>query len=157
LGSDLSSLAFLVNLLGVNLEELADIGGRLRVQRAVFLLRSLGVEPFMRYDFYLFRSNPYSQSLSKDCYLLALHGPEDVRLDFIEGEILRDFASHSEEWIDVASRIVTLWESHPRGSLRDILSLISISRPGMGRGELEGISRELERMRAHYRRPIRRL
>jgi Uncharacterized conserved protein len=59
------SLKQLLGELGLSTE---SFSGRLKVQKAVLLLKYLGVSPFDRYEFGLYVRGPYSPVLALDYY-----------------------------------------------------------------------------------------
>jgi uncharacterized protein YwgA len=59
-------LAWFLKLSKEELLSEEDSRGRLRVQKAAYLLKYLGVEPFIRYEFSLYIHGPNSPNLARE-------------------------------------------------------------------------------------------
>jgi uncharacterized protein YwgA len=80
---------WLIEFLKLSKEELLrweDPRGRLRVQKAAYLLKYLGVEPFAKYDFSLYINGPYSPELAREYFSEKIEEAPEIDSEF--GEIL---------------------------------------------------------------------
>ena len=138
----LGHLAWLVGLLGLSPSDIRErLEDRLRVQKAVFLLRYLKVEPFTGYDFDVYLRGPYSPELASDYY--RLEGVEPEPVEGADVEIVKWFVSHKPRWLEIASSILWIKEAYPRSKPKEIYSILTLSKPWVGEEEFRRILREL--------------
>jgi len=147
----LGSLRWLVDFAGVSLEEIKAEDGlesRLKLQKAVLLLKHLGVAPFTSYDFNLYVRGPYSPDLARDYYSMEKDiAPADVKLREEEKELLRWFLSHDSDWLEIASSLIWLRKAYRKAGEEEMYSILKLSKPWVGREEFRKIYRELESRR----------
>ena len=139
---------WLVRHLGISPRKLTaavSFNERLRVQKAVFLLKHLGVAPFTDYDFTLYVHGPYSPTLATDYYDVAKVRPMAMKLDPKLETLLDWFASNDERWLEVASSIISIKEKYPNDRNEAIHSLLRMSKPWVDRGTFNSVMTELEK------------
>ena len=139
----LRRLAWLAELLGLSPSGIKDpdsLEDRLKMQKAVFLLRHLKVKPFRNYDFNMYLRGPYSPELASDYY--RLEGVEPV--EGADVEIIKWFVSHKPRWLEIASSILWIKEACPRSKPKEIYSILTLSKPWVGEKEFRRILRELK-------------
>lgn len=144
----LAELAWLNRLLGIPADKLAEPGSfeyRLKVQKAVFLLRHLGMKPFTNYNFNLYLSGPYSPDLATDYYELKGVGPASVNLGDTEVKLLKWFTSHPMDWLEVASSILSIKESYPTIGDEEVYSVLHLSKPWVTETSFKRIMGELRK------------
>lgn len=142
----LGELAWLVGFVGLSAEKLLDpssFDDRLRLQKAVFFLKHLGVKPFTDYEFSMYLRGPYSQVLAEEYYRLMGVEPTPVDLGDKE-ELLRWFISHPVDWLEVCTSILSIRERYPKMSSEEIYELIVFSKPWVERPLFEAIVEELK-------------
>lgn len=127
-----ASVAWLARRLGIRLGDLTEPSGfeeRLRIQKAVFLLKLLGVRPYTRYRFSLHIYGPYSPDLAQDYYSASEVAPRPVELGEGRLELVKWFVDHSAEWLEVASTILAILEADPGLRGRELFRLLQVSKP----------------------------
>ena len=142
----LGELVWLVRFLRLSVEELTDpnsFDNRLRVQKAVFFLKHLGVKPFTDYEFNAYLHGPYSPALAQDYYRLKGVEPTPVELGDKEA-LLKWFTSHNLDWLEVCSSILSIRERYPRIDDEETYKLIIFSKPWVEKTFFEDIIKELE-------------
>ncbi|MEM1689632.1 MAG: hypothetical protein QXX33_01205 [Candidatus Hadarchaeales archaeon] len=118
---------------------------RLKIQKAVFLLKHFGVKPFTSYDFNLYLHGPYSPKLAEDYYNISeTTKPAEVRLDDDKKKLLYWFIDHDCRWLEVATSIISLNERYGKLSNDEIYSILRVSKSWLEKAEFEKIKRELE-------------
>ena len=141
-----AELAWLVKSLGMSKRDLvkpASFSERLKIQKAVSLLKHLGVEPFKGYTFGRYLRGPYAPELANDYY--HLRGVKPTRVDLGENvETVKWFTSHSMTWLEVASSIISIKEQYPRMKEVEIYSLLLLSKPWVTRSQFKEIVGELK-------------
>lgn len=140
-------LGSLVRHLGISPKKLVSPSSfmeRLRVQKAAFLLRHMGVAPFTEYDFSLYVHGPYSPTLATDYYDVAKVKPIPMKLNRKVEALLNWFNSNDERWLEVASSIISIKEKYPRDKNEEIHSLLKLSKPWVDRGTFNSVMTELE-------------
>jgi len=139
-------IAWLIDLLGVPLNKLVSpesIDERLKVQKAVFLLRHLGFAPFKDYEFGTYLRGPYSPTLAEDYY--RLEGVRPIPVDLGEKkDLLMWFIGHPTEWLEVSSSIISITERYPTISDREIYETLLISKPWVKEEEFRNIIKDLK-------------
>lgn len=117
---------------------------RLRMQKAVYLLKHLGVEPFKSYSFSMYLRGPYSSQLAKDYYALSGVAPVSPPVEPDKLGTLTWFLGHNSNWLEVASSILSIKEKYgnlPKGETYDTLRM---SKPWVSARLFEEIVSELE-------------
>jgi len=141
-------LRWLAGFVGVPLKRIKAEKGledRLRLQKAAFLLRHLGVAPFTSYRFDAYLHGPYSPALARDLYRLKEETkPAKPNLDRGKEELLRWFLDHNSRWLEVASSIISLRERYPDVPEGEIYSILTMSKPWVEKEMFTKICRELE-------------
>jgi uncharacterized protein YwgA len=99
------------------------------VQKAALLLKHLGVKPFNGFEYGLYLRGPYSTDLSAVYYNIGNTSPLEPSIDEETKRILRWFASNDLTWLEVASSILSIKESHPEISNSDVLLQLQLSKP----------------------------
>jgi uncharacterized protein YwgA len=146
LGAD--KVAWLVEFLGIPIKKLTNpdsFDDRLKVQKAVFLLKHLGISPFKDYDFNLYLRGPYSPILATCYYKLEEVKPTPVDLGGKE-ELLKWFIEHPTDWLEVASSIISIKERYPKIKNEETYDILRLSKPWVNRTLFESIIKDL-RMR----------
>jgi len=142
----LGELAWLVRFLGLSVEELLDpnsFDSRLRVQKAVFFLKHLGVKPFTEYEFNMYLRGPYSPALAQDYY--RLRGVEPTSVDLGDrADLLRWFMAHRSDWLEVCTSILSIRERYPKIGDEETYELITFSKPWVERSFFEDVIKELK-------------
>ena len=150
------SIAWLVEFLKLSREELLreeDSRGRLRVQKAAYLLRYLGVHPFTKYDFSLYIHGPYSPELAREYYSEKSDETTMPEIDRDILELLEWFMSHDDRWLEIATSILMIREQYTKIKDREVLSILRLSKPWITDKEFREVYRELRskpRLRIHH-------
>jgi uncharacterized protein YwgA len=116
---------------------------RLKVQKAVFLLKHLGVAPFTEYSFGLYLHGPYSTDLAKDYYHLSKARVIPVKLDSNNKKVLNWFTEKDDAWLEVASSILSIKERYKDATTEEIYSILTLSKPWVKEPLCEKIVMEL--------------
>jgi len=141
-----AELAWLIKLL--SLEDIASsFNSRLKAQKAVFLLKHIGIEAFSSYNFSLYLRGPYSSSLASDYYNLEGVETTPIDLDSDKTEILRWFTSHDTEWLEIASSIIDIKDRYPNIKNGEFYSLLSLSKPWVTKEAFTKTLKELRNKR----------
>ncbi len=141
----LGHLVWLVKLLGLSPSGIKDpdnLEDRLKLQKAVLLLKHLKVKSFRKYDFNMYLRGPYSPELASDYY--RLEGVEPEPVEGADVEIVKWFASHDPRWLEIASSILWIKEAYPRSKPKEVYSILTLSKPWVGEKEFKRIFRELK-------------
>lgn len=121
---------------------------RLRVQKAVFLLKCLGVSSFKDYVFNLYLHGPYSSGLAAEYYKLEEVKPEEpIELNRANKATLKWFTSKEEKWLEVASSILSLRERYGSVTEEEIYSTLKLSKPWVEKPLYESVTRDLVKHR----------
>ncbi|MEM3693019.1 MAG: hypothetical protein QXI39_03245 [Candidatus Bathyarchaeia archaeon] len=144
-------LAWLASFIGIKPEDLArpeELEKRLRLQKAVFLLKHLGIDPFTNYEFNLYIRGPYSPSLAREYYGISsgldAKGLKPVPLNLGGKEdLLKWFVSKEEGWLEVASSILWIKERYPSISEKELFSILQLSKPWVNEEDFKGILKDL--------------
>jgi uncharacterized protein YwgA len=136
---------WLLEFLKLSKEELLsdeDSRGRLRIQKAAYLLKYLGVEPFTKYDFSLYIYGPYSPDLAREYFSEKIEekAPE---IDNDTLELLEWFMNHEDRWLEIATSILMIRERYPEIGAEEILSILRLSKPWITDREFGEILGEL--------------
>lgn len=126
------AVSWLIEFLGLTPEKVVSPSGfnaRLRVQKAALLLKHLGVKPFTEFAYGLYLRGPYSTALSAAYYNIRGVSPSEPSIGEETKGILRWFASNDLTWLEVASSILSIRESHPRVSNPEVLLQLQLSKP----------------------------
>jgi len=141
-----AELAWLIKLL--SLEDIASsFVSRLKIQKAVFLLKHLGVEAFNSYNFQLYLRGPYSPNLASDYYNLQGIKAIPLDLDRQKTELLKWFTSHDVEWLEVASSIIEIKDRYPDLKNGSLYSLLRLSKPWVTEDAFKNTLKELRKQR----------
>lgn len=137
------SLKQLLGELGLSTE---SFSGRLKVQKAVLLLKYLGVSPFDRYEFGLYVRGPYSPVLALDYYNNTgdagrIGGELGIPSEALEK--VKWFVGHDERWLEVASSILYIKMRYPDIASEEILSTLRLSKPWITEQMFKRIMHEL--------------
>ncbi len=81
---------------------------RLKIQKASFLLRHLGISPFTDYQFSIYIDGPYSPELARDIYDFK---PLKFSADRKTVHTLRWFVEHDSRWLLSLLRLSKPWIS----------------------------------------------
>jgi uncharacterized protein YwgA len=141
-----NEVRWLIRLLRVapkKLTEPASFNERLKVQKAVFLLKYLKVEPFSRYSFGLYLHGPYSSELAKDYYSLGRVRPGSAPVGPAHTTLLRWFVSKDDRWLEVASSILSLREHYEAATKDEIYGTLRLSKPWVDEPLYESVTRDL--------------
>jgi hypothetical protein len=104
-----------------------SFSARFRLQKATYLLKQLGVRPFSEYSFNLYIHGPYSPTLAEQYYSARPGGPARLSPEVVNK--LDWFVDHSDNWIELASAILSLRESNPGIADGDLLPTLRMSKP----------------------------
>jgi uncharacterized protein YwgA len=140
------SVAWLLEFLKLPREELKkdeNFLKRLRVQKAAYLLKYLGVQPFTRYDFSLYIHGPYSPDLAREYYSEKSEGSQVPEIDNDILELLKWFMDHGDRWLEIATSILMIRERYPEIGAEEILSILRLSKPWITDSEFGEILGEL--------------
>jgi len=139
-------IAWLIDLLGVSLNKLVSpesIDERLKVQKAVFLLKHLGFPPFKDYEFGTYLRGPYSPTLAEDYY--KLRDVKPIPIDLGEKkDLLAWFIAHTTEWLEVSASIISIMDRYPKISDEEIYKMLLISKPWVKEEEFRNIIKDLK-------------
>jgi uncharacterized protein YwgA len=136
---------WLLEFLKLSKEELLsdeDSRGRLRIQKAAYLLKYLGVEPFAKYDFSLYINGPYSPELAREYFSEKIE-EEAPEIESDTLELLEWFMSHGERWLEIATSILMIRERYPEIGAEETLSILRLSKPWITNKEFGEILGEL--------------
>lgn len=142
------SIYWLVKKLGINKEALVSEGeegfrSRLRLQKAAYLLKRMGVEPFKSYEFNIYLRGPYSPELAKTYYgELKDYSEPDISDD--KFDVFKWYMEHDDKWLEIASSILLILERYPDMGEKELLSLLKSSKPWVTEVEFREIYGELE-------------
>jgi uncharacterized protein YwgA len=126
------AVSWLIEFLGLTPEKVISplgFNARLRVQKAALLMKHLGVRPFTEFEYGLYLRGPYSTDLSAVYYDIGDTPPSEPSIDEETKGILRWFASNDLTWLEVASSILSIEESHPEISNPEVLLQLQLSKP----------------------------
>ena len=124
-----ASVGWLMEHLGVSARTInSSFSARFRVQKAAYLLKQLGVRPFSGYGFSLYIHGPYSPTLAAQYYSAKPGGPASISAEILEK--LDWFVGHSDDWIGLASAILSLRESNLGIADDDLLPTLRMSKRG---------------------------
>jgi len=120
---------------------------RLRVQKASYLLRYLGVHPFTKYDFSLYIHGPYSTELAREYYSEKSEEATVPEIDNDTLELLKWFMDHNDRWLEIATSILMIREQYTKIKDREVLSILKLSKPWLSEDEFREVYRELKSKR----------
>jgi len=141
-----NEVRWLLRLLRVTPKKLttpASFDERLKVQKAVFLLKHLKVEPFSKYSFGLYLHGPYSSELAKDYYSLGRVKPKAPPIGSAHTTLLKWFVRNDERWLEIASSILSLRERYGAATEDEIYSTLRLSKPWVDETLYERVTRDL--------------
>jgi hypothetical protein len=118
-----------------------DFSARFRLQKAAFLLRHLGVEPFTELEYGLYIHGPYSSTLAQWYYNAKPGGEADLEPDVLAK--LDWFMDHKDSWIELASAIMALKETPAGISDGDLPGALRVSKPWVTDPMAEKVLRDL--------------
>jgi uncharacterized protein YwgA len=127
-----AEVRWLIGYLGLTPERVRSplgFNARLRVQKAALLLKHMSVRPFTGFEFGIYLRGPYSSQLSSVYYNLGDSPAREPSMDSATKEALRWFASNDLTWLEVASSILSIKDSHPSMSRSEVLSQLRLSKP----------------------------
>ena len=136
---------WLIEFLKLDREELLrgeDPRCRLRIQKAAYLLKHLGVEPFAKYDFSLYINGPYSPELAREYFSEKIE-EEAPEIDNDILELLEWFMNHGDKWLEIATSILMIRERYPDIGAEETLSILRLSKPWITDSEFGEILGEL--------------
>lgn len=125
----------------------AGFVSRLRLQKAAYLLKRMGVEPFTKYQFNIYLRGPYSPELAREYYGELGDEKEEPETGVEKLATLKWFVEHDEKWLEIASSILSIVEDYPDISYDELFSLLKMSKPWVTREKFEKIYGELEERR----------
>ena len=141
---------WLLGFLKLSREELKkdeNFLSRLRVQKASYLLRYLGVHPFTKYDFSLYIHGPYSTELAREYYSEKSEEATVPEIDNDTLELLKWFMDHNDRWLEIATSILMIREQYTKIKDREVLSILKLSKPWLSEDEFREVYRELKSKR----------
>jgi len=144
------SVDWLLGFLKLSREELKkdeNFLSRLRVQKASYLLRYLGVHPFTKYDFSLYIHGPYSTELAREYYSEKSEEATVPEIDNDTLELLKWFMDHNDRWLEIATSILMIREQYTKIKDREVLSILKLSKPWLSEDEFREVYRELKSKR----------
>ena len=147
----LGYISWLLRVLGTSAERVRKEDGledRLRLQKAAFLLKHLGVAPFTLFNFNLYVRGPYSPDLA-ECYyhLEAETALVEAKLDREKEELLNWFISHDSKWLEIASSIISIKRTYREIDEDEVYSILKMSKPWVDQQKFTAICRELKNRR----------
>ena len=141
-----ATVGWLMRRLGVTARAIdRDFSARFRLQKAAFLLRHLGVKPFMGLGFGLYIHGPYSSTLSQWYYKAKPGGEANLDPGILEK--LDWFMDNSDGWIELASAAIALKEAPGGISDGDLPGALRVSKPWVTDPMVEKVLRELRSQR----------
>lgn len=136
--------AWLIEELGVlDIKDEEAFDDRLRVQKAAFLLKRLGVAPFTRYGFSLYIHGPYSPELAKEYYEGGGVGLTGIGPG--EKATLTWFMSHGNDWLEIASSIMSIEEYDKKIGRDAVYDTVRLSKPWVRRRAFDDVYDELRK------------
>jgi uncharacterized protein YwgA len=141
-----AEVRWLIGYLGLTPEKVqsrAGFNARLRVQKAALLLKHMGVKPFTEFEFGLYLRGPYSSPLSSIYYNLGESPAKEPNINSATKEVLTWFTSNDLTWLEVASSILSIKDSHPRMSSSEVLSQLRLSKPWVTEKYFESVHSDL--------------
>lgn len=143
------SISWLVRFLGIDRRRLVSEGEegfrlRLKLQKAAYLLKRMGVEPFTKYEFNTYLRGPYSPDLAKDYYNTSREEECVPSIDSERLELLKWFIDHDERWLETASSILSILEKYPNIANEQLLSLLRMSKPWITDKDFDAVYNELK-------------
>jgi uncharacterized protein YwgA len=138
---------WLIQRLGISPKKLtgaSSLKKRLRIQKAAFLLRHLGVSPFNEYDFNLYLHGPYSSNLAANYSHLEKVRTRPVKLDSEKMKLLEWFVSNEDRWLEVASSIIWIKNRSSNTKKEDTYSVLMLSKPWIDNGLFKSVVTDLE-------------
>ncbi|MBI2936972.1 MAG: hypothetical protein HYY22_02065 [Thaumarchaeota archaeon] len=137
-------LAWLADFLGLDIEDITRESGfknRLLLQKTVHFLKHTGVEPFKEYKFNRYLHGPYSPDLANDYY--NLEGVKFRPVEIDEPLVLW-YSNHNEEWLEVASSIISFNRTNPDLTKTQLYDSLRMSKPWVGLRQFLEIRDELD-------------
>jgi len=128
------AIRWLLDQLGISKEALLSddeegFDRRLRVQKAAFLLKKMGIAPFTEYNFSLYIRGPYSPELAKDYYGDLPQTSDKVNIPKDKLEIFDSFMKNDEKWLEVATSTLMIVERYPKINKKEVLDALRLSKP----------------------------
>lgn len=82
-------------------------GERLRTQKAIYLLKVLGIPAARRYDFNLYLRGPYSPDLAKDYFMIApqMAGVAPEPIPERQLRVIEEFVTQGDSFLEAAATI----------------------------------------------------
>jgi uncharacterized protein YwgA len=140
--AEIKWLATFMRVTPKKLKEPSSFNERLKMQKATFLLKHLGVAPFTSYNFSLYLRGPYSPTLAKEYYAL-----DHVRANPVEignrNKLLKWFISKNTSWLEVASSIIAIKDQYATIEDHMVYSLLKMSKPWVNEEMFNDIRTEL--------------
>jgi uncharacterized protein YwgA len=140
-----AEVRWLIGFLGLTPERVQSPLGsnaRLKVQKATLLLKHMGIRPFTEFEFGLYLRGPYSSQLSSAYYDLG-ESVAEPSIDAATKETLGWFASNDLTWLEVASSILSIKDTHPSMSSSEVLSQLRLSKPWVTDKYFENVRSDL--------------
>jgi uncharacterized protein YwgA len=139
-----SALKWLARRLGISKKDVEEnFEARLRLQKAVFFLKFMKIEPFTNYSFDLYLRGPYSPALADEYYELPDDEAQgDYSLLPDVDSLLSWFMDHDIDWLEVATSILSLWSKGVREA-DEIYDVLKLSKPWVSEGYFSGVLGEL--------------
>lgn len=123
-----ASVGWLMEHLGVTARAIdSSFSARFRIQKAAFLLKHLGVEPFSGLGFGLYIHGPYSSTLAQWYYNAKPGGEASVDSGTVAK--LDWFMDNDDGWIELASAIISLKGSRGGMGDKDLPAALRVSKP----------------------------
>lgn len=106
--------------------------GRLRIQKAVYLLKALGHPVARHYCYNMYLRGPYSPQLTQDYYRLVETDvrPEDVGIDPRMLSVVNDAVRAGDSFLEAAATVHSIYKTNaPVGDREDILRMARSLKP----------------------------
>lgn len=145
----IKNLSWLIEFLDIHRDVLVSnseegFKARLKLQKAAYLLKRMGVEPFTKYEYSIYIKGPYSPELAKDYYSELEPANEVPKIEPEKLEVLWWFVKHDDRWLEIASSILHILEDYPGIDKEQLLSTLKMSKPWITLEEFDKVYRELE-------------
>jgi uncharacterized protein YwgA len=109
-----------------------SFAGRLRIQKAIYLLRSMGHPVARHYSYNMYLRGPYSPQLTQDYYRLMETDvrPSDVEIDPDMLSVVNDAVGMGDSFLEAVATVHSIYKTNaPMGNREDILRMARSIKP----------------------------
>ena len=106
--------------------------GRLRIQKAIYLLKSMGHPVARHYRYNMYLRGPYSPELTRDYYQLMEREirPIDVEINDIMLTVVRDAVARGDGFLEAVATVHSIYKTNaPLGDRENIIRMARSIKP----------------------------